>query len=90
MFEGEVIKTVLPVQGLSFTTIPTEDFMEISNSVDDDIVRLPILTSCHVQFTALHLAFRFISYKKNQAGRGTNQEMLSRGVPSERLSLPNA
>lgn len=38
MYEGEVIGQVAPVEGLSFVTIPTEDFMDISNSLSDDIV----------------------------------------------------
>ncbi len=45
MYGGDIIRTVLPVEGLSYTSIPTEDFMDISNSVDDDIVSFPFLSS---------------------------------------------
>lgn len=51
MFEGEIIRQVAPVQGLSFTTIPTDDFMDISNSVNDDIVSDFIILGPHVHGT---------------------------------------
>jgi hypothetical protein len=43
LYEGQLVTKAAPVLGMSFTTIPADDFLDVSSSLDSDINNLDSL-----------------------------------------------